>query len=301
MFRSLAFALGALTLIFGLAAPFPAQAAAPADALQTPYTHGLLWRIDVKGAPPSYLFGTLHHDDERVLELPPPVKRAFAQSRHLMVEALNDGSAERAFRRAMFTREPALPALMGADWPLIEGILREHDIPRDARPHLKPWAAMITVLRPREAPRIILDYLLQMEARRLNKPIDALETVEQQIDALNGMPLDSQVALLRQAGAKYDEIQQAVMPLVSAYLGRDLAAIWKLNGEAMAGDADITQQNELFLDRVLFQRSAHMAERIASQLQQGGVFAAFGALHLYGERGVPALLAARGYKLKLVY
>lgn len=301
MSRRLPSALAALALLFSLAAQPLVHAAPPADTTQTPYTHGLLWRIDVKGVPPSYLFGTLHHDDERVLELPPPVKRAFAQSRELMVEALNDGSAERAFRRAMFTREPALPGLLGDDWPLIEGILREHDIPKDARPHLKPWAAMITVLRPREAPRIILDSLLQMEARKLNKPIDALETVEQQIDALNDMPLDSQVALLRQAGAKYDEIQQAVMPLVSAYLGRDLAAIWKLNGEAMAGDADMTQQNDLFLDRILFQRSAHMAEHIASQLQQGGVFAAFGALHLYGERGVPALLAARGYKLTRVY
>jgi uncharacterized protein YbaP (TraB family) len=36
-------------------------------------------------------------------------------------------------------------------------------------------------------------------------------------------------------------------------------------------------------------------------LSEGGVFAAFGALHLYGERGVPSLLEKRGFKLRRLY
>ncbi len=44
-----------------------------------------------------------------------------------------------------------------------------------------------------------------------------------------------------------------------------------------------------------------MAERLAPLLAQGSVFVAFGALHLYGERGVPSLLVQRGFSVKLVY
>ena len=42
------------------------------------------------------------------------------------------------------------------------------------------------------------------------------------------------------------------------------------------------------------------AERLGPLLKQGGVFAAFGALHLHGARGVPALLERGGFRVTRV-
>ncbi len=56
-------------------APAANPASSPAaDMQETPYTQGLLWKIESAGTPPSYLFGTIHSDDPRVIQLPAPVK-----------------------------------------------------------------------------------------------------------------------------------------------------------------------------------------------------------------------------------
>ncbi len=290
---STALAVLALTLASALAR----------DSREPPnYDHGLLWRVEHRGAPPSFLFGTLHDDDDRVARLAPPVQRAFDRSTRFAAELIDDEAAVARFRHAMVRKAPQLDTLLGeADWPRYDERLAAHGMPRDARAHLKPWAALLILVRPAESPGIVLDKLLLIDAKNRGKDITALETIDEQIAAMNDLPEDSQLALLRHAEANYDRIQQSFAALRDAYLARDLAAIWKLNLEMMAGGDDIEPHNARFLDSLLYQRNQRFAERLVPLLERGGAFAAFGALHLYGPRGVPALLTARGYKVTRIY
>lgn len=288
-----ALAVLALTLAAALAQATDASAA---------YDKGLVWRIERKGAPPSFLFGTLHDDDERVTRLAPQAQRALDRSKRFAVELIDDQEAVALFRRAMVRKEPRLDTLLGeADWPRYDARLAAHGMPRDARAHLRPWAALLILVRPAESPGIVLDKLLLLEAGNRGKDIVALETIDEQIAAMNDLPEESQLALLRHAEANYERIQQSFAALRDAYLARDLAAIWKLNRDMMAGGNEIEPHNARFLDSLLFRRNQRFAERLVPLLDQGGTFAAFGALHLYGPRGVPALLAARGYKVTRIY
>jgi uncharacterized protein YbaP (TraB family) len=86
--------------------------------------------------------------------------------------------------------------------------------------------------------------------------------------------------------------------IVEAYLARDLAAMQRISEESSGGDQ---RANEVFADRLLYQRNERMVERIEARLAEGGAFIAVGALHLYGSRGVPALLESRGYRVTRVY
>jgi hypothetical protein len=53
---------------------------------------------------------------------------------------------------------------------------------------------------------------------------------------------------------------------------------------------------------VLNRRNAGMAGRIEGYLKSGEtVFIAVGMLHLLGEKGLPALLRKRGYRVEKVY
>jgi len=279
-------------------------AAAPAFAANDARNpeQGLLWRVEKKGAPACHLFGTMHHDDERVTQVAPPVQRAFDAAKTFAVEMINDGESTRSYQRAMVRKAPLLSELVGeADWPRYDTLLAHHGLPANARAHLKPWAALLILVRPAEPPGIILDHLLLNDARNRGKDVVALESVDEQIAAMNDLPDDTQLALLRHAEANYDRIQESFRPLVQTYLARDLRGMWQLNESVMAGDDALAEHNRRFLDSLLFQRNRRFADRLAPLIDRGNCFAAFGALHLYGKRGVPALLAARGYKVMRVY
>lgn len=296
-----------LALILFIAAPCAAfaesAAARPAPAArEARFSHGLLWRVDAIGAKPSYLFGTIHTDDDRVLALPVEVQRALDGAKVFVPEVLDDEASIRKFLAAMVTREPRLPELLGeADYARVDQLLGEHSIPSEARPRFRPWAAMITLLQPRGATGLVLDRVLAQEARQHGKRIEALETIEEQIEVFAGMAQETQVRLLREAVAHYPDIQDAVRPLVEAYLARDLDRMWQLNVEAMAGTGEARADNDLLLRRVLYDRNERFAQRLGPLLRAGGVFAAFGALHLRGERGVLDLLQRRGFKVRRIY
>ncbi len=53
-----------------------------------PYGQGLLWKVERDGVAPSYLFGTIHITDERVLDLPPEVEAAFNSARSATFEVI---------------------------------------------------------------------------------------------------------------------------------------------------------------------------------------------------------------------
>ena len=291
-------------LLTGMLCPAFAQAVdrPAATAEQSRFTHGILWKIEAKGAAPSYLFGTMHSDDDRVLKLPPVVSKAFNGARAYAAELLEDESSVRKFYGAMVTREPLLPAQLGeATYAKVDKLLADYGIPREARPRFKAWAAILTLTQPRGATGLILDRVLIQDAIKQNKPVYPLESIDEQIAAFNGMPQETQTALLTRVADDHDGIQDAIRPLVEAYLARDLAAMWKLNAEGMGNDAAIRPHNEIFLQRVLFDRNVRIAQRLAPLIKKGGVFAAFGALHLYGKGGVLDLLDQQGFKVQRIY
>lgn len=277
-------------------------AAAVASAGAQRFDHGLLWRVEAPEAPASYLFGTLHASDDRVVEVPAPVRKAFDAARVVAIELVDDEDAGRRFRRAMVMREPRLPQMLGAtDFARVDALLAEAGIPDKARARFKPWAALLILGEPRGATGPRLDDVLLAEARGAGKTIHPLESVDEQIDAFDGLPPDTQLALLRHAEARQSAIQDTVEPLVEAYLARDLGKMFRLNARAMAGDAAIARHNALFLDRVLYDRNERFAQRLGPLLYQGRLFGMFGALHLYGERGVLRLLEKRGFRVTRVY
>jgi hypothetical protein len=236
-----------------------------------------------------------------VLAVSPAVRRAFAAARIYVQELIEDEDSVRRFRAAMVSGEAQLPGLLGAEtYPRTERLLAQRGVPREARGRLKPWAALLLLLQPGSGPMIMLDKVLALEAQDQGKRLETLETVEEQIAALDGLPGETQLALLRAVATDYERIHAALRPLVTAYLDQDLAALWRINAEATAQGADMAPHNERFLESLLFARNRRFAARLVPLLRKGRVFAAFGAMHLYGERGVLALLAQQGFRVRRV-
>ena len=144
------------------------------------------------------------------------------------------------------------------------------------------------------------DRLLEM-ARARRMPLSQIEGVEEQIFTFDEFPMESQVALLKHSLAHRDELLELAERTLDAYLERDLAAIWRLRERFVARHPQIAPHQAVMTKRVVHDRSVVMAFRMQRELRRGGAFVALGALHLYGERGVLALLEQDGYRAQRVY
>jgi hypothetical protein len=113
--------------------------------------------------------------------------------------------------------------------------------------------------------------------------------------------MESQVALLKHSLAHRDELVELADRTLEAYLQRDLALIWRLREQFVARHPQIAAHQAVMTKRVVHDRSVVMAFRMQRQLRRGNAFVALGALHLYGEKGVLALLEADGYRARAVY
>src|SRR5262245_46165094 len=94
---------------------------------ETRFTKGLLWRGSKAGTAPSYVFGTIHVADPRVLDIPDPVSRALARSRRYYMESVQGArEAARLLEAGQFEDERRLEPLIGADaYAKVAAMLRD--------------------------------------------------------------------------------------------------------------------------------------------------------------------------------
>jgi uncharacterized protein YbaP (TraB family) len=265
------------------------------------FGEGLLWRIDGKGAPASHVFGTIHLADARVTTLPSAVAREFKQSRSLTIEAGADlSSIATLANRMIYTDGRDLPGVAGdALYKRVAALSVPLGLPEVAVRIFKPWAMTLLLSAPRQDPTQVLDYVLARMAQDGGKPVLELESLDEQVSVFESMSEADQLALLRHAVANYERLPQVIERLIAAYLKRDLAAMARISDEG--GGEDTKRIKEIFTRRLIVERNTRMVDRMEESLRQGGAFVAVGALHLYGDRGVPAQLERRGWKVTRVY
>lgn len=279
-------------------------AAIPAWGAQERFGRGLLWRVTKNGVAPSHVYGTIHVADPRLAELPAVVRKIFDGAKSLMLEFVPDGySRERFLEAAMFLDHQTLEQKIGAeDFERAVEHLQPIGLPRELVNKLKPWGVLLNLRNPkRGAQGSPLDSQLVELARARRMPLHQIEGVEEQIFTFDEFPMESQVALLKHSLAYRDELLELAERTLDAYLAGDLSAIWRLREQFVARHPQIAAHQAAMTKRVVHDRSVVMAFRMQRQLRRGDAFVALGALHLYGEKGVLALLEDDGYRAARVF
>lgn len=285
-----------------VAAMLPGRAgAAPA---KTRFARGLLWRVSRRKVAPSYVFGTIHLADPRVLVLSDPVLDAFARCRRLLVETLHARPDEaRFFDAGRFEDGTRLEALIGADaFGKLAAQLRARKLPEDVIARIKPWAALANLtVTPEDYERFTLDQMLARVARERGMRVTGLEGVEEQIAAFDGIPMETQIALLKHGLEHRDFLVSMIEPTIQAWLKRDLSGIRAVHDRIAARFPEVAAHYRVLRQRVVRNRSVVMAHRLFIPLREGRNFIAVGADHLYGDDSVLALVRAQGYRLARAY
>jgi hypothetical protein len=274
-----------------------------AFAEQTLTQKGLLWQIDKSGLTSSYLLGTIHSEDKRVLKLLSTIRPHLKKADSVSLELLLDIPTILKSGNAMFFKgEESLDQLIdNALYTKIVKAMRPYQMPPMMVKKLKPWAVVATLSAPPPKTGIFLDLLLYREAQKLQIPVYGLEKVEEQLAVFENLSLDDQIALLKETVKHLDDMPKMFAKLHDLYLERNLT-------ELMQFSIDYMRENSLdqilidnFYKRIVDDRNQRMVKRMKKRLQEGNAFIAIGALHLPGKQGILKLLEKQGYKVSTVY
>lgn len=268
----------------------------------------LFWRIDKDGVDPSYLFGTMHVADPRVLALPDEVREAFEGARMLVIETTDvlDQSKMMAALLArpelmMFTDETTLFSLLSAeDRKAVEAALEKRGIPPASVAKMKPWMIASMVALPecemarKAAGAPVLDAMLAQQAKAAGKPVEGLESAADQLGAMASLPMEFHMRGLVDTLALGERLDDVIETMIVLYLDGETGMFWPFFR------ASLPSQDEdggfaAFEETMVTARNRTMAEGAVPFLEEGGAFIAVGALHLAGPEGVVALLREAGY------
>jgi uncharacterized protein YbaP (TraB family) len=288
-----------------------------AEGKKIPNAKGLFWKIEKRGQKPSWLFGTMHVSDPRVLKLSPATRRAFLGAKVLVLESdqlLDLGKARLlAFTKPDMMMMPAgkrIEDFLTEDQKqLVNSTLTAKGAPLSAVNYLRPWlVANIAGASCKSSPEAtarkgvaVLDQQLALEAVKRKLPIKGLETVEEQYGAINSMSLEAQIKGLLEAITSAKQLRDIDETTVELYKAGDLRPLSPLlrrfsrDDKAMPADAYAE-----FESVVIIKRNHTMAERAAAYLAEGNAFVAVGALHLQGEEGLVELFRKQGFKVTRV-
>lgn len=282
-------------------------------ARTTPNGSGKLFRLERQGLKPSYLYGTMHMTDPRVLAIEPPAAAALDGADRLVIETtdiLEGPSASLAvLARPDLLNLPDGKRLGDYLTPEIrakvETKLDAYGIPFGSVERLQPWFFSVALLLPacetarQAAGAEVLDVSLATRAKAAGKPVLGLETAIEQLEAMASLSMDLQVQSLLATLELKPEMPDIFETMIDLYLSGDVAMISAVAEAAMplsAVPAESVAAYAEFEDRIVETRNHTMAERLEPILAKGGgSFVAVGALHLPGETGLVELLRRQGY------
>lgn len=255
---------------------------------------GLLWRIHKPQQPPSFLFGTIHVDDKRVKNLNTEVTRRFDGSKTLCLEILPDRENQVGVGRAMLLNSgQLLDEILGESlFNRLSLRLNKLGMTPLESIHLKPWAAMVVLSRPKSYGGYALDEQLYQRGIHQYKKLCALETLQEQLAVFDSLSMQDQITLLKDTLDFLPVVHELNEKLIQAYIKGDLDEIYRRSMELQSHDNSLNQR---LMKALIDERNVRMVERMLPRLSHGRVFVAVGALHLPGKNGLINLLRKEGY------
>ena len=260
-----------------------------------------LWRFQHDEAT-VYLAGTIHVLKESLYPLPQPYLDAYAATQKLVFEV--DLSRyppaemqQQTMAYATLPEQSLRQSLPSDTYSQLVSAGLIYGLPVGQMQAFKPMLAfqqlgLLGFIAMGYDPAFGIDHYFGQLGEREAENILQLETLDLQLKLLFNQPLDVQTAVLEQALADLDDIEQSTSALVSAYFNGDDARLLSLI-EEQAGEHPLTRA---FNAQLLDQRNRGMARTIRAYLESDqSYFVLVGAAHTVGPRGIVALLESAGF------
>ena len=273
------------------------------------YKEGLFWKIEKDGEYVGHIFGTLHMNDARIAKLHSKVNQVLDDSKSFAMEAFPSDHYWNPYQGGQLIKHDmvlpkgeSLENYVGTEtFKKIQGVLVDTlGMKPELVKTLRPWAAMRSFAIRAESTEVILDYALLERAAEQRKELFQVESIEEFIVTLQEMPIEAQVALLKFTVASYDDMRSIINDMLDAYLEEDLKAMYEISTRFIPDEPENEQWRQIYLKHVVEIRNIVMEHYMRKPMRLRDTFIAVGALHLYGEKGVLALMEKDGYTVTRV-
>jgi uncharacterized protein YbaP (TraB family) len=260
-----------------------------------------LWQV-TDGARTVWLFGSVHLLPKGGFSVGGALGRALADADRVCMEIDTDSAdqttaASVTLARAVDPGGRDLFELLGGDADRVREAGEDAGIPLDALAMFEPWFAGLTVSVMALQARGYdvqhgVEQIIQAEARAAGKSGCGLETLDGQLGMLDGLPAELQAELLLQALDEASEIDTLIEPMLAAWRAGDERGLEKSLAEDFDGYPELAEL-------LIYRRNARWADEVAAMLDgDEDVLLVVGAMHLVGDRGLPALLDERGFRVE---
>lgn len=263
--------------------------------------NSLFWEISGNGlTEPSYLYGTMHTQDERVFQFKEGVMDAFNHAEIYAMEINVDSVDQVALlsKLIMDSTHSLKTLLTESEYTMVSDFFRDSlRQPLFLFEKMQPlFTAQMVSLRDLEAQQAdALDIYFFKEAKKQKKQTIGLEKTMEQIDAFSAISYELQAKGLVDAVRDYGKEGELDMDaMMKYYVEGNLDKLLEMTTEY---DDEDEEMSKIFNDVFLVKRNHNMADRAEPFIKKGSTFIAVGAAHLPGEEGIIELLRKKGYKV----
>lgn len=257
---------------------------------------GLFWKLESPTGITSYLFGTMHTDDNRITNFSPSVKDALNEVDTFMME-VTAGQDPNLF---MMKEGNLAQVLTNEEFEQVRELADFHVMHLGAALQMKPWLLAVVFDLPKPQTPFAQDNLLMTTAEDLGKNVVGIETAQEHFGVMDSFSLDEQTTMLRAVLKRTPEQKEKDFErLLNAYLEGDAEKIGQLDEKITGG----MLPDNLWLKmrkKLLDDRNVIMAERTLAAANQKSVFVAVGASHLGGDSGLMQAFKKAGFTLTAV-
>lgn len=282
--------VSALALCIAFATPLPAHARA----------RHVLWTVQGQHNT-VYLLGSIHVLRATDGGLPEAAMDAYQDAEQLVMEIDMDDLLEHPLAMAAATQRLALlpsgqtlRGVLGPEYAAVEAHTRGLGLDAAILDRFQPWFVATLVLQAELAKRgfasnLGVEETLTRRAMADHKPIGGLETVEQQLGVLAGLPMAEQKRFLLMSIEELDDFDADLAAMLDAWRAGDTKRLADVLGEGFEKFPELYRP-------LTEDRNRAWVDEIAGLLDDDDDYlVVVGALHLVGRNSVVDLLEKRGY------
>lgn len=262
--------------------------------------NALLWEINKKNHQKSYLFGTIHSQDSRVIEFAEQVLPFIRSQEAYAGEIILQPEDAFAILPFLFEKDSAKQCIHVFSAKEYQRLAQrfEEQLGKEMLiilPYMSPYLAGILLSTPSSESEELgfnfLDINLQNYADEHGLELISLESIASQMTYFQNMDVQKQRDFVIKLLNSEENTAEGLEKLIRIYLNQDIRRLLE--------EMEATRQDDpLFSEDFLIERNLLQLEGMVEAMKTKKMFTAVGAGHLPGKSGLIELLRHAGFELK---